>query len=153
MLMESQMILQQKQEDVGSRLNPCELGALGTATRGERVWTELLPIAKSSANEESQLFILHGMWAGKGTLVQIQNPMAFGSGQMGTVRKVSFQDGCDDDSADFLLDCAGQTSLCPSFLKHSSSQESAVKLFLYQSLKSAREALERCICSGHHCCS
>lgn len=41
------------------------------------------------------------------------------------------QDGCDDDSADFLLDCAGQTSLCPSFFKHSH----AVKLCTVASTK------------------
>lgn len=109
-----------------SRLSPCELGALGTATHRERAWTELLPIAKSSTNKESQHFILCAIWTDKDvcTLVQIQNPMAFGSGQMGLVRNVSLQNGYDDDSADFLLDCAGQTSLCPSFLKHSFSHES-----------------------------
>lgn len=107
-------------------MSPCELEALGTATRGEGIWTELLPIAKSSASKESQRFILHRIWTDKGicTLVQIQNPAAFGPGQMGLERNRSLQDGYDDDSATFLLGCAGQTSLCPSFLEHSFSHES-----------------------------
>lgn len=133
--MESQMILQQKWEDVGSWLSPCELEALGTAIHGERVWTELLPIAKSSANKESQDFILHGIWTVKGpcTLVQIQNPMAFGSGQMGLVRNVSLQDGYDDDSADFLV-LDRPLSVLPS-LNTALVMSHAVKLFLYGCLK------------------
>lgn len=107
-------------------MSPCELEALGRATHGEGIWTELLPIAKCSASKESQRFILHRIWIDKGicTLVQIQNPAAFGSGQMGLVRNVSLQDGYDDDSATFLLSCAGQTSLCPSALERSFSPES-----------------------------
>lgn len=50
--------------------------------------------------------------------------MAFGSDQMGLVRNVSLQHGYDDDSADFLVACAEQTSFCPSFPKHSFSHES-----------------------------
>lgn len=46
---------------------------------------------------------------------------------MGSVKNVSLQNGFDDDSADFLCDCAGQTSLCPSFLPHSFSHESHSK--------------------------
>lgn len=125
---------------------------LSKQPHGERVWDELPPNTKSSGNKASQTFILCRIWTDKGicALVQIQNPMVFRSGQMGIVRNVSLQDGYDDDSADFLLSCAGQTSLCSSFLKQSFSHGSHSQAVL---MPQAEEAPEHCMCFVHHHCS